>query len=208
MSISLKSDKKLNSNIKVFPFTGEKIRDLIPKIAELRIEVFAEYPFLYIGDIEYEIRYLSKFLTMKDAIVVTAYDDDTVVGISTGYPFSYESDAMKKLFLSAGRNPADYFCFGESVLQKSYRGLGIGKRFFEERESHVSKVGHYKYICFYTAIRAIDDPRRPADYRPLAPFWKSRGFVEHPELVGTVSYQEIGESEESPKSMVFWIKKL
>lgn len=196
------------SQIKIVSFTGSEVGRLIPQIARLRIEVFSEYPFLYIGDYDYEMRYLKKFLKMKDAIVVTAFDKDQLIGISTGSPFIYEAETLKKVFIKAHRDPHDYFCFGESVLRKSYRGLGIGKAFFHEREAHVKELGHYKQICFYTITRPKNDPKRPPDYHPLAPFWKRLGYVEHPELVGTISYQQIDEVEESPKDMVFWIKEL
>lgn len=145
---------------------------------------------------------------MKDAIVIVAFDRDLPVGISTGYPFVYETKDLKRVFTSSHRDPNEYFCYGESVLRKSYRGQGIGKKFFEKREAHVRRIGNYKSICFYTSTRSLDDPRRPPDYRPLAPFWKKRGFVEHPELIGTAIYQEIGEKEQSPKQMIFWIKDL
>jgi hypothetical protein len=125
---------KGQANIKVVSFTGSEVKDLIPQIASLRIEVFHEYPFLYAGDLDYEMRYLKKFLTMKEAIVVAAFDGDVLIGISTGYPFIDEAENLKDVFIAAHRNPRDYFCFGESVLKKSYRGLGIGKTFFEQRE--------------------------------------------------------------------------
>lgn len=198
----------MKDTIKFISCVGEKVADHIPKIAELRMEVFPEYPFLYIGDYEYEKRYLKKYLTMRDAIVVLCFDGETLIGASTGYPFIYEAENLQQVLALHGRDPTDYFCFGESVLRKTYRGLGIGKEFFRLREAHVAHLHRYKYICFYTSCRPADDPRRPPDYRPLGPFWNSRGFVEHPELVGTVSYQEIGESEETPKEMVFWIKNL
>lgn len=196
-----------NLNIKVMTITGSQINDWIPQIAQLRIEVFAEYPFLYIGDYKYEMRYLKKFLLMKDAIVVAAFNKDELIGISTGYPFIYEAENLKEVLIADHRNPKDYFCLGESVLRKSYRGLGIGKTFFNLREAHVEKLRQYKYICFYTVIRPEGDPKRPPDYRPLGPFWKSRGYLEYPKLIGTVSYQEIGETKETPKKMVFWIKE-
>jgi hypothetical protein len=118
---------KDQSKIKILSFTGSDVKDLIPQIARLRIEVFHEYPFLYVGDYEYEKCYLKKFLKMKDGIVVAAFDQDELIGLSTGFPFIYESDNLKEVFLPNHRNPKDYFCFGESVLRKSYRGLGIGK---------------------------------------------------------------------------------
>lgn len=197
----------MENSLKIISFTREKVKEFIPDMARLRIEVFAEYPFLYAGDYEYEMRYLKKFLTMEDAIVVIAFDsNDTPIGLATGYPFRYEMDHMQKMFIENGMDPERYFCFGESVLRKSYRGQGIGKRFFEERELHVASLAKYPHICFYTSVRPKNDPNRPLDYRHLAPFWKSRGFVEHPELTTEVSYQEIGETEETPKKMVFWIK--
>jgi GNAT superfamily N-acetyltransferase len=195
--------------LKLISYTGEKkVASLIFQIAALRIEVFAEYPFLYAGELEYETRYLKKFAAMKDAIVVACFDSETLVGISTGFPFIYDAESLKQVLSSHGRNPSEYFCFGESVLRKSYRGLGIGRRFFEEREAHIARLNHYKHICFYTRVRPADDPKRPKDYRPLASFWNSMGYEEHPELVGEIAYQEIGEEEETPKKMVFWIKNL
>lgn len=196
----------MSSNISVIPFTKEQIGELIPQIARLRIEVFAEYPFLYDGDNEYEERYLQKFLRMEEAIVIAAYDGGNLIGISTGYPLLYESKHLQEVISSSGRHLSEYFCFGESVVKKPYRGQGIGKKFFHERELHVRALGHYKYICFYT--RPLDDIRQPSDYRPLAAFWNSRGFMEHPELIWQISYREIGEAEETPKNMVFWIKEI
>lgn len=198
----------MRDNIRVLSFTGQKVRDFISEIAKLRVEVFKEYPFLYIGDFEYEKRYLEKFMEMENAIVVAAFDGDILVGIATGYPFVYELENLQEVFRSFQHNPADYFCFGESVLKKAYRGLGIGKQFFEEREAYARSLGQYKYICFYTILRDSNDPRRPPGYRDLAPFWQSRGYIKHPELIGTVSYQEIDEKEETPKKMIFWIKEL
>ncbi len=198
----------MNSSIKIISYVGDEVKSLIPEIAKLRIEVFAEYPFLYQGDLEYEKRYLKKFAEMEDAIAVACFDGEELVGISTGYPFIYEAKELQAVFTAKGLKPEDYFLFGESVLRKTVRGQGIGNAFFDEREAHVKKLRRFKHICFYTSLRPENDPRRPADYRPLGPFWEKRGYRERPELVGTVSYQEIGEEAETPKKMVFWIKDL
>lgn len=198
----------MSNNIKIVSFKDEQVQKWIPEIAKLRIEVFAEYPFLYAGDLEYEKRYLQKFMTTKNAIIVCAFDHDTLVGISTGFPFVYETEDLQDIFKKKNRNPEDYFFFGESVLRKSHRGSGIGKAFFKEREAHVEALGYYRYICFYTALRPEDDPKRPEDYKPLGPFWKRLGYKKHLELTSFVFYQEIGEEKETPKKMVFWIKEL
>lgn len=137
---------KDQANIKIVSFKGSEVKDLISQIARLRMEVFPEYPFLYQGDYEYEMRYLKKIFQMKDAIVVTAFDKKELVGLSTGFPFIYESENLKEVFVAACRDPKEYFCFGESVLRKSYRGLGIGKAFFDQREGHVQCLHQYSYV--------------------------------------------------------------
>jgi GNAT superfamily N-acetyltransferase len=198
----------MNKNLKIVAFTDDQVMDLIPEIAALRIDVFAEYPFLYVGDLEYEKRYLKKFISMDDAIVVAAFDEKTIVGISTAYPFQYESEYLTNVFIESGLSPQDYYCFGESVLKKQYRGQGIGKAFFAERENFARSLQKFSHLCFYTSIRPLDDPKKPLDYRPLDPFWKAQGFQKHPNLIGMVSYQEIGSAVETPHPMVFWTKKL
>ncbi|MBS0615783.1 MAG: GNAT family N-acetyltransferase [Verrucomicrobia bacterium] len=198
----------MESAIRVEAYRGEGVRKYIPAIAQLRMEVFREYPFLYIGDEEYEKKYLEKFVTSKEAVVVVAWKGSEIIGVSTGLPFIEESESLHEPFEKLRLPVKDFFYFGESVLQKKYRGLGIGHQFFLLREAHARSLGRYKYICFCTVKRPSDDPRRPEDYRPLAPFWQSKGFSEHPELIAMYPWQEIGEKEESLKEMVFWIKKL
>ncbi len=198
----------MGEKIRVVSYRGEAVRQFIPAIAKLRMEVFREYPFLYIGDEEYEKKYLEKFITAKDAIVVVAWDEEEIIGVSTGLPFTDESEALHLPFEKAHWNVGDFFYFGESVLRKKYRGQGIGHQFFILREAHARSLGRFKYVCFCTVRRSPDDPRRPADWEPLSKFWEDRGFVEHPELVALYPWQEISETEETLKEMLFWIKML
>ena len=211
----METDVKKNENlsvmteqIRVVPYTGKKIHEFIPDIAKLRMEVFREYPFLYEGNYEYEMKYLRKYADTKDSLVVVAFDGKEIIGISTALPFSSVEDELKKPFVDAHLNTDEYFYFGESVLRKKYRGLGIGHRFFDEREKHTNNLKTFKHICFCTVRRSPDDPRRPSDFRPLNSFWQKRGYKEHPELVCTIAWKEIGETLETPKELVFWTKKI
>jgi len=101
---------------------------------------------------------------------VLAFDDDKVVGASTAIPMQYETDELKKPFLEQGYDLAQVFYCSESVLNKNYRGLGIGVRFFEEREAHAAALGGFKHISFCCVERPVDHPRRPANYMPWMPF--------------------------------------
>jgi hypothetical protein len=54
------------------PLTGAAIAPAIPDLARLRIAVFAEWPYLYDGDIGYEEEYLREFAGAEDAVLVAA----------------------------------------------------------------------------------------------------------------------------------------
>lgn len=57
----------------VRPFEREEIAAKLDAVAELRIKVFAEFPYLYAGDLEYERNYLEVYLESAGAIIVGAW---------------------------------------------------------------------------------------------------------------------------------------
>jgi GNAT superfamily N-acetyltransferase len=137
---------------------------------------------------------------------VLAFDGERVVGASTALPLAEENAEVTTPFIDKGYDPAEVFYLGESVLLPEYRGRGVGVRFFEEREAHGRAVANPRWFAFCAVERAADDARRPAGYVPLDGFWRHRGYARHPELRSRFSWREIGESAETPKPMVFWLK--
>jgi GNAT superfamily N-acetyltransferase len=194
------------SSIRILRLTGSQIIPYIDALAQLRITVFREFPYLYDGTFAYEQKYLKRYTTSDKTVVVLALDSDKVVGASTGMPMSDEDPMVWKAFMSAGLNRNAYFYFGESVLLKEYRGLGIGVRFFEEREAHAHALG-YSLTTFCAVDRPADHPRKPEGYIPLHAFWKKRGYNEYPELKATFKWQDLDEDTESDKHLTFWIKE-
>ncbi len=188
--------------------SGDALKQYIPELASLRIEVFRDFPYLYDGDTEYEARYLQTYIQCPESVIVLAFDGDKVVGASTGIPLKFETEEVKAPFIKAGLNIDEIFYCGESVLISKYRGQGAGVAFFDHREDHARELGGYQYSCFCGVQRPDDHPRRPAGYRPLDNFWRKRGYEKHPELYTTFSWKEIGEADESPKPMTFWMKAL
>jgi GNAT superfamily N-acetyltransferase len=188
--------------------SGEGLERYIPDLARLRIEVFREFPYLYDGTLDHEREYLRTYAGVPDSVIVLAIDGERVVGASTGLPMEAETDEVKRPFLEQRYEPAAIFYFGESVLERAYRGQGIGVRFFEEREAHARGLGRFAWACFCAVQRPADHPRRPPDYVPLDDFWRRRGYAKHPELSTTFSWREVGEQTQSPKPMVFWLKRL
>lgn len=194
--------------ISVNRFCGDAAAVYIQELARLRIEVFREFPYLYDGSYEYEREYLRTYLGVPDSVIVIAFDGDRVIGASTGLPMAAETEDVKRPFLANGYDPHTIFYFGESVLEKSYRGQGLGVRFFEEREAHAKRLRTFQWTCFCAVERPHDHPRRPPGYLPLDQFWNKRGYVKHPELTTTFSWQDLDESSKSPKLMTFWLKRI
>ena len=188
--------------------SGVAINAWLPDLARLRIQVFREFPYLYDGSAAYEEKYLRTYVDAPDSVMVLVQDGEQVVGASSGLPLAAETPNVIEPFLKRGYDPQRIFYYGESVLLPEYRGRGLGKRFFEEREAHVRGLGRFDIACFCAVERPADHPRRPAGYATLDALWNRQGFIRHPELHTTFSWQDLDEEEESPKPMVFWLKKL
>lgn len=187
--------------------SGQSLIDYIPELARLRIEVFRDFPYLYDGDLAYEEKYLQTYINCPESVIVLAFDGDLIVGASTAIPLKYETEEVKRPFVEHGYDPDTVFYCGESVLNKAYRGRGVGVRFFEEREAHAEALGGFEHICFCCVERPADHPRRPADYVPLDRFWNKRGYVKHPELMTTYQWKDLDDDQETPKPMTFWLKQ-
>ncbi len=188
--------------------SGSGLDRYIDDLARLRIEVFRDFPYLYEGSLDYERKYLKTYSGVPESVIVLALDGERVVGASTGLPMAAETDEVKRPFIEHGYDPKSVFYFGESVLDKQYRGQGLGVKFFQEREAHVHALGTFHWTTFCAVQRPEDHPQRPKDYVPLDAFWIKRGYRKHPELATTFSWKEHGETEESEKPMTFWLKRL
>ncbi len=187
-------------------FHGAELAPHLDALGELRIAVFREYPYLYVGTLEHEREYLHTYLKSSGSLVVLVFDDDRVVGATTCLPMLDEGPEFQAAFVQAGYDLSTICYFGESILLPAYRGQGLGKEFFVRREAHVRNLG-MKLSTFCAVDRHAEHAQRPQDYRELDEFWRSQGYVRHPELQATFVWKEIGEETESPKTLTFWTKE-
>ncbi|RIH83233.1 Acetyltransferase (GNAT) family protein [Calidithermus terrae] len=193
--------------LKVQVLSGSEAEGFIPELARLRIEVFREFPYLYAGSLEYERRYLEKFLRLPESALVVVQDAGRVVGASTALPLAQAEAEFQEPFQKAGLEPAAWYYFGESVLERDYRGRGLGAEFFKQREARARALG-YANTTFCAVVRPENHPLRPPDYRPLDAFWERQGYRKRPDLLAHFSWQDLDEAQDSPKPMVFWVKGL
>ena len=186
--------------------SGAAIAPCLPALAALRIRVFRDWPYLYDGDLDYEAEYLKTYSRSPRSLFVLAFDGDKIVGCSTAVPLADENPEFQAPFVAAGIPVEDVYYFGESVLDREYRGRGLGHRFFDAREAHARQLGGFALTAFCAVQRDADDPRRPSGYRPLDAFWRVRGYAPRPDLVTTFDWKEVAHEAASAHPMMFWLR--
>lgn len=187
--------------------TGARLEAALDDVAGLRIAVFRDWPYLYDGDQAYERAYLEAYRNSDRAILVGAFDGETLVGASTGAPLGEHADDFAAAFDGQGYDLDDVFYCAESVLLSRYRGQGVGHRFFDLREAHARALG-FGFSAFCAVQRPADHPNRPAGYRPLDAFWRARGYAPLAGAVAQFSWKDLGQDSETRKPLQFWIRAL
>lgn len=192
-------------SVTVRPLTGAEIGAALESLAQLRITVFAAYPYLYDGDAAYEAEYLVEYAAAEDAVLVAAFDGERIVGAATAAPMIHQKAEFREPFAARGLDVDRLFYFGESVLLPEYRGQRIGHAFFDHREAQAKACGA-SAACFAAVIRPDDHPAKPAGYVPHDAFWTKRGYAVVPGLVTELAWKEHGEEGESLKAMQYWLR--
>ena len=193
--------------MKIRRLTGDDLGEAIDALAELRMAVFRDWPYLYDGDIVYERSYLQHYQASAEAVVVAAFDGDWIVGAATATPLGEHADEFGRALDNTDIDIARTFYCGESVLLPSYRGRGIGHRFFDLREDHARSLG-YRHMCFCAVLRPADHPLRPTGYTPLDGFWERRGYVRVPGAVARFHWKDVDTATETEKPLQFWMRTL
>ncbi|MBX3165969.1 MAG: GNAT family N-acetyltransferase [Candidatus Eremiobacteraeota bacterium] len=184
--------------MEILKLHGSDIEPHWQELAELRIRVFRDYPYLYEGTMDYEREYLSTYWRSPGSRVILLRAYGVAVGASTCLPLIDEGPEFRAPF----EHPQDYFYLGESVLLPEYRGQRWGHFFFDEREERARQLG-YARACFC----AVEREPQPG-HRSLEPFWRARGYTHHPELRCSLSWKDVGADSETPKQLSFWLRNL
>ncbi|MFD2574036.1 GNAT family N-acetyltransferase [Spirosoma soli] len=196
------------SDLRFLRSTGSQFRTVFDELAALRIAVFREFPYLYEGSVAYEKEYLETYARSERSLLFAVYDDDRMIGATTALPLLDETEDVQQPFRETGYNLDTIVYFGESILLPEYRGLGLGHRFFDEREAHARQFNQYTTTCFCAVQRPDDHPLRPVNYQPLDAFWHKRGYHREPNLQSTFTWPDRSETVSTPKQMVYWMKSI
>jgi len=194
-------------DLRIEQLRDQAIATRLQPLADLRIEVFREWPYLYEGHAEYEKRYLATYLRSPRSLAILAWDGEACVGASTALPLADAEPAAQAPFRAAGMpiDRIDYF--GESVILRPWRWRGLGVKFFELRERHAIELG--LSICAFCAVMRPDEhPARPPAYVANDAFWANRGYRPVPGMQAQFEWPDVGQSESTPKQMRFWMRDL
>ncbi|MBY0351988.1 GNAT family N-acetyltransferase [Tabrizicola sp.] len=194
-------------DIDVRVLRGPDLEAALDGVAQLRITVFRDWPYLYDGAQDYEREYLATYRDNPGALLVGAFHDGQPVGASTSTPMEDHAPEFAAPFRDLGIAPEKILYGAESVLLRPYRGIGLGHRFIDLREAHARNLGR-THVAFCSVIRPDDHPARPAAARTNDAFWRGRGYETLPGVVARFSWKDLGEAEETEKALQFWMRAL
>jgi hypothetical protein len=189
-------------------FRGREAYPYLNLLAELRMKIFRDFPYLYEGDLDYEKKYLETYFSSNKSFVSICFDSDRAIGACTAILLSEEQKEFQKPFLERSIETNRICYFGESILEKEYRGKGIGNSFMDLRFNFAKELSGVNQAVFCAVIRSPQHPAKPKEYAPLDNFWIKRGFQKMTGFEAEYSWRDIGEKNESLKRMQFWRKEL
>ena len=195
------------NHLQVRILQGDALEAALDDIARLRIAVFRDWPYLYDGTLAYERGYLATYRDTPGALLVAAFDGDTLIGASTSTRMEDHAEAFAAPFQSTQIALTDILYGAESVVLPPYRGLGLGHRFFELREAHARSLGR-AYVAFASVKRPDAHPLRPDTFRTNDAFWTSQGYAPLPGVVAEFGWKDLGDREETIKPLQFWMRRL
>lgn len=144
----------------------------LAQLAEMRIQVFREYPYLYEGSLEYEFDYLDRYAKCPSAVLLALLDREGAAhGFCTGIPLEFEDPEL------ASPVPGDHshsFYIGEILLSPQARAQGWGALLLEQMIITSQAKGFVRHLL-YTVV----EPRehRPTPYHSPASLWRKMGFA-------------------------------
>lgn len=187
--------------------TGFAIESCLDDLASLRIKIFREYPYLYDGVREDELKYLRLYMDTPDAFVISVKDAGNMIGAATGVPLRYEQDSLIAPFKGTSYSVDELFYVGELLFYPKYRACGLGIRLLEQVVERVRSLDNYRYLTCATVVRPEQHVLCPENYIKIDRFLARTGFVLLPGVTTSFAWKE-ADGNNYDHLMQYWIKEL
>lgn len=158
--------------------SGADLATTLEKVVEMRLRLFSEYPYLYVGTQEIEQEYFESFQAKSGAMVVEAFEDGIFAGLATAIPLGqdkYVLSRVKPILSEAGLDPREAFYLSELLVEPPFQGRGVGKALFESLRAEGKRRG-FAHCCLMAVDRPLDHPSRPRHFGMPVPLWAKAGF--------------------------------
>lgn len=185
---------------------GPEAQQFLRPLAELRLSVFWDYPYLYEGNLEYEEKYLATYFNCNESFILLLRDEGRIVGATTAIIAEAEEENFKKAFIEKQLNPLEGVYFGESLLLPQYRGQGLGKIFFQERERFAKNLNRH-WVAFCSVVRE-NHPLCPSQYQGHESMWSYLGYSPIEGMTTYYEWKDRDQIQSTQKLMQYWLKKL
>lgn len=194
-------------NISELMLQGADIQGHLEEIARLRLSIFREYPYLYDGKMEYELKYLQHYASKDEATVIVSSYENQLAGAVTAIPLQYESEEMIAPVAATSYPVERIYYIGELLFYPDYRNKGLGTRLLSRIEQHVLDQQDYDYLVCATVMRPEGHPLIPAGYVPIERFLQHNRFAKLPGVTTHSAWKET-DGIRRHHEMQFWLKAL
>lgn len=177
-------------------------------VISMRMAIFKEWPYLYVGDRKTELEYIAPYMKNSNSCLFIAKKEKKIIGLVTGLPLAEMDESFTAPFTQASLPIQSIFYLGEILLLKEFRGQGIGYQMYKCFEDELRKWPRFTHIAILRMRYNPDDVRRPKDYKPLDEFWNRLGYVEDSRLFLNIAYQEIGHKTKTDHSFFYSLNPL
>ncbi|PLY03705.1 MAG: N-acetyltransferase [Desulfuromonas sp.] len=187
--------------------SGDAVREYLDDLASLRLEIFAEFPYLYQGKRADELAYLTSYAETDGARVILAEADGEVIGAATGMPLQHEDALLRDPVATSGADINRLYYVGELLFYRRWRGARLGQQLLATMEEKIRRLGGFDGIVCATVARPTDHPQRPADFIPIERFLARTGFAAIPGASTRFAWREL-DGVKREQTMLLWRKAL
>lgn len=157
---------------------GKDVKKYLELVSKFRIKLFAKYPYLYKGDLEYEKKYIDSYANNTQSTIAAAKIDQEIIGLSTGIPLISESEILSEadsLFKNQHIDPKKIYYYGEIMVLPKFRGHNISSRLLNAQDELIKTWG-YTHVSLLTVVREKNHPLQPINYKSTDIVWEKMGY--------------------------------